>query len=70
MHMETPMTRGEALSIVQSLAPTIREAVALLVETQDAKGDYRWASNGEEVWEDDVHSTLNALAALIRGTRP
>lgn len=60
-----PKNRHDALTIVKTLTPEQREAIAFVVETAETQGDYNW--NGEDsVWEDNVCATLNSLAKEIR----
>lgn len=59
------MKREEALILVRKLPRDIREAIALVVETADVQGDYRWDGENSN-YEDDVASTLNMLAGEIR----
>lgn len=63
------MNRADALKIVATLSPEQLEAVAMVVETADAQGDYHFDGEGS-VWEDDVNATLRYLATEIRQFLP
>ena len=57
--------RLAAMERLSHLPASVREDIALVIETAETQGEYQFDGEGS-VWEDDVNQTLYALAQEIR----